>query len=97
MTRDAKLWHDAMNIEDKADQFGWPEDDRAMTSDAIPTVVLDTLEAVRQDGDTNMLARDAVMELAWILNCPVDAIDWLYDNEPRYMEALQLMGARRAK
>ncbi len=66
----------------------------------IPDAVLDILEVVRSGGETNMMARNAVIRLA--LEHADDegtatqyaAVMWLTDNDGRYMEALNAMGAR---
>ena len=74
-----------------------------MSNSEIPEAVLDVLEYVRAGGETNMIARTAVIKLA------IDAADeeeiegwreaanWLCDNPVRYMEALNAMAKRRVK
>lgn len=65
------------------------------TTGVIPTDVLDALEEVRDSGATNMLNREAVIHLGDWQGFP-GAMDWLVENEPRYIEALKAMGDRRA-
>jgi hypothetical protein len=65
------------------------------TIDPIPESVLTALEEVRASGETNMLAREAVIQLAMDYDAPPDAVMWLYDNKARYVEALKAMGERR--
>ena len=67
----------------------------------IPEAVLVALEGVRASRVTNMLAREIVIQE--ILNADDDdelareASIWLYDNSPRYMEALTAMAERRVR
>ena len=73
--------------------------------DEIPEAVLEVLEVVRSGGETNMMARDAVILLADEIEYLTDgtaetgmeAVAWLIANKPRYMEALNTMGARRTR
>ena len=62
---------------------------------AIPEDVLEALELVRSEGQTNMLDRQFVIVLAEP-EYP-DAAEWLTNNRNRYMEALKAMGERRTK
>ncbi len=62
----------------------------------IPESVLEVLEEVRSGGETNMLARQTVIDLAYG-ECDSEAITWLEDNPDRYMEALTATGAKRAR
>ncbi len=80
-----------------------------MTTDTIPEAVLEGLEEVRADGGYNMLARNDIirdmMSRADSAGHPLGTTEaeyrqgssWLVDNEDRYMEALNAMGARRSK
>lgn len=68
----------------------------------IPLSVLQCLEAVRSDDQFNMMARESVIqEMMDRADTWDEAEDyreaalWLYDNKPRYMEALNAMGAAR--
>ena len=65
-------------------------------SEQIPECVLVGLETVREDGATNMLARDTVIALVGDLCDDDEAIAWLVENKSRYMEALTTMGERRS-
>ena len=73
--------------------------------DEIPEAVLEALEVVRSGGETNMMARDAVILLADEIEYLTDgaaevgmeAVAWLIANKPRYMEALNEMGSRRVR
>ena len=60
-------------------------------AEQIPECVLVGLEVVRESGVTNMLDRDQV-----ILLVDDEAMAWLEENKPRYMEALVAMGERRS-
>ncbi|KKL79241.1 hypothetical protein LCGC14_2016740, partial [marine sediment metagenome] len=66
-----------------------------MTQEEIPESVLIDLEVVREDGATNMLARDTVIALVGDLCDDDEAMAWLIQNKSRYMEALTAMGERR--
>ena len=61
----------------------------------IPVEVLIALEDVRSSGTTNMLDRRDVIALITVAKYNI-ASDWLTDNEERYTEALNAMGARRS-
>ena len=61
----------------------------------IPECVLESLEVVRSDGATNMMAREVVIMLVGELCDDDEAVAWLVQNKDRYMEALKAMGARR--
>lgn len=68
--------------------------------DAVPESVLEALEAVRSPGTTNMLYRQAVIRFIPEYaddDAADEAIGWLIRNDDRYMEALNAMGARRAR
>lgn len=64
-------------------------------TEQIPDEVLEALEIVRASGATNMYDRNAVIFLAGNEHEAYVAADWLEHNKPRYMEALEAMGARR--
>ena len=74
-----------------------------MAEDTGPVSVLEWLEEARADGSFNMLARESVIRFIMELgDCETDptiyeAVTWLDDNKPRYMEALNAMGARRVR
>jgi len=65
----------------------------------IPESVLNALEDVRESGMTNMFARETVIFYVDALGedeaDQFEAVTWLNDNDDRYMEALNEMGARR--
>lgn len=67
------------------------------TATDIPASVLDALEEVRTSGETNMMARDTVMAIISRDDLSFEAFAWLADNEPRYMEAVRVNGARRTE
>lgn len=64
----------------------------------IPDTVLDELEEIRASGETNMYARKTVIRLLMDAAGPrySEAAVWVIQNEDRYMEALNAMGARRS-
>ncbi|KKM95367.1 hypothetical protein LCGC14_1188910 [marine sediment metagenome] len=84
------------------------EEEKMLEND-IPEAVLQGLEEVRQEGGFNMLARNDIirdmLHRADDGGYPLgleeaeyrSAISWLVDNESRYMEALNEMGARRTR
>ena len=73
-----------------------------MTQEPVPESVLEILEVVRSNGETNMLARNTVIRLALEEADATEeqddrlAVSWLVDNDKRYMEALNAMGTRRS-
>ncbi|HEX2950999.1 MAG TPA: DUF5049 domain-containing protein [Armatimonadota bacterium] len=54
---------------------------------AVPAAVLEGLEAVRQSGDTNMLDRPRVIELAEVMGYDETAV-WVRDNRHLYAEGI---------
>ena len=67
-----------------------------MTIDPIPDEVIDALYAMRETGESNIFARQAVMKIISDLDDYPGAVWWLYENESRYIEALDAMGERLA-
>jgi len=53
----------------------------------VPQSVYDGIEAVRQSGVTNMLARDRVAEEAGFLGFG-ECQDWIYANEAEYAKGV---------
>lgn len=66
-------------------------------TDPIPESVIEALATVRATGRTNMLDRDAVIQIAIDADCLGEAIDWLSRNKTWYIEALRRMGEQRKK
>ncbi len=62
----------------------------------IPAEVIDALMAARETAESNMFARQAVMKIISDLDEYPAAVLWLYDNERRYIEAMDAMGERLA-
>ncbi len=70
------------------------------TPDPIPDSVMAALEIVRSGGETNMMDRNAVIFYVDQIEdldtgSTAEAVVWLNDNKPRYMEALIAMGKQR--
>ena len=64
--------------------------------DPIPEEVVDALYAARETAQSNMFARGAVMKVISDLDDYPAAVLWLYENERRYIEAMNAMGERLA-
>ena len=66
----------------------------------IPEAVLEILEMVRSSGKTNMMDRNTVIHLALKEADATEgqqdreAVEWLVDNDGRYMEALKAASTR---
>jgi len=64
--------------------------------DTIPQIVIEGLAEVRASGLTNMFDRGTVIEILEMWG-EDEAAEWLKANKPRYMDALNAMGAYVSK
>lgn len=53
----------------------------------VPTVVLETLEAIRRSGETNMLDRPRVQVIADRMEA-YETVVWLEDNKKLYAQGI---------